>query len=431
MKIRYIIAFVFAFSIGNTFAQSNQPAPNQAKPILLMNGIAHLGNGEVIKNSAIGFENGKLTMVVDATVARIDMSKFEVVKIEGQHVYPGFILPNSELGLREVNAVRATVDAREAGDLKPNVRSVIAYNTDSELITTFKHNGILTTQIVPSGGTISGTSSIVQLDAWNWEDAVIKEDDGIHLNWPARKIRPRWWMGETEYQVNKEYDNTVAKIQKLFSDAKAYSENNGGKTNIKLEAMLGLYDGSKQLFIHENAAKSILESVQFAKNNAVKKIVVVGGRDVSMITEFIKDNDISVVLNGVHIMPSREESDVDMPYKTPALLQQAGIKFCIAYGGSIMNHRNLPFLAGTAAAYGLSKEEALKTITSNAAEILGLANLGVLKEGYRATLFVSEGDALDMRTNNVIHAFIDGRNVKTDGMQEILYERYKEKYGQE
>lgn len=431
MKIRYIIAFVFAFSIGNAFAQSNQPAPNQSKPILLMNGIAHLGNGEVIKNSAIGFENGKLTMVVDATVARIDMSKFEVISVEGKHVYPGFILPNSELGLREVNAVRATVDARETGNLKPNVRSIIAYNTDSELITTFKHNGILTAQIVASGGTISGTSSIVQLDAWNWEDAVIKVDDGIHLSWPARKIRPRWWMGETEYKVNKEYDNTVANIQKLFSDAKAYSEDNGGVKNVKLEAMRGLFDGSKQLFIHENAAKSILESVQFAKKNAIKKVVIVGGREVGMIAEFIKDNDISVILNGVHVMPNREESDVDMPYKTPALLQQAGVNFCIAYGGSIMNHRNLPFLAGTAAAYGLSKEEALKTITSNTAKILGLTDLGVLKEGHRATLFVSEGDALDMRTNNVIHAFIDGRKVKIDGMQEILYERYKEKYGQE
>jgi len=430
MKIREIIALVFVLSVGVTVAQSNQPAPSQSKPILLMNGVAHLGNGKVINNAAIGFEDGKLTMVADATVVKIDMSKYEVINVEGKHVYPGFILPNTELGLREVNAVRATIDAREIGDLKPNVRSVIAYNTDSEIITTFKHNGILTAQIVPSGGTISGTSSIVQLDAWNWEDAIVKVDDGIHLSWPSRKIRARWWMGETESQPNKEYDNTVANIQKLFSDAKAYSEGNNGKINIKLEAMKGLFTGEKQLFIHENAAKSILESVQFAKNNAIKKVVVVGGRDVGVIASFIKDNDVSVILNGVHVMPSRPEEDVDLPYKTPAILQKEGIKFCIAYGGSIMNQRNLPFLAGTAAAYGLGKEEALKTITSNAAEILGLSDLGVLKEGYNATLFVSEGDALDMRTNNVIHAFIDGRKVETDGMQEVLFERYKEKYGQ-
>lgn len=430
MKTRNIIAFVFAFSLGNAFAQSNQPAPIQDKPILLMNGFAHLGNGEVIENSVIAFENGKITMVADAQVVRIDPSKYEVVSISGKHVYPGFILPNTELGLREIDAVPATVDAREIGSLKPNVRSLIAYNTDSELITTFKHNGILTAQIVPRGGTISGTSSIVQLDAWNWEDAVVKVDDGVHLSWPSRKFRPRWWLGETEYRVNEEYDNQVAQIHKLFNDALAYSENNDGVKNIKLEAMKGLFDGSKQLFIHENSAKSIIESVQGAQKSGVKKIVITGGREAGMITEFIKDNNIPIILDGVHLLPNRDESDIDMPYKTPAILHKAGIKFCLAYGSSTMSERNLPFLAGTAAAYGMSKEEALKTITSNSAEILGMSDLGILKEGNRATLFVSDGDALDMRTNNLSHAFIDGRKVKINGMQEVLHERYKEKYGQ-
>jgi imidazolonepropionase-like amidohydrolase len=413
------------------FGQSNDPSPKQSKPILLMNGVAHLGDGKVIENSAIGFADGKITLVADATTARIDISKFEVIDIAGKHVYPGFIIPNSDLGLQEVNAVNATIDRNEVGALNPNVRSAVAYNTDSELTPTMRHNGILTAQVVPQGGAIAGTSSIMQLDAWNWEDAVIKMDDGVHLNWPSRKVRPRWWMGETEYSENKEYDNTVKEIQKLFNDAKAYAENNRGVKNIKLEAMKGLFDGSKQLFIHENGAKAIIESEQFAQQVGVKKIVIIGGRDVGMITEFIKDNNIPVILNGVHLLPQRDEEDVDMPYKTAALLHKAGIKFCLAYGKGAMGERNLPFIAGTAAAYGMSKEDALKTITSNTAEILGLIDLGILKDGYRATLFVSEGDALDMRTNKVIYAFIDGRKVKIDGMQEVLYERYKAKYGQE
>jgi len=430
MKTRHIIVWVFALMVSHTFAQSNQPAPDQSRPILLMNGVAHLGNGEVINNSAIAFENGKITLVVDATSAKIDASKYEKIDISGKHVYPGFILPNSSLGLVEVESVNATIDSREVGSLNPNVRSIIAYNTDSELIPTFRHNGILTAQVVPSGGPISGTSSIVQLDAWNWEDAIVKADDGVHLSWPARKFRPRWWRGETEYRVNKNYDKSVAALEKLFNDTKAYSENNGGVMNLKLEAMKGIFDGSKQLFIHENEAKSMIESVQMVKESGVKNIVISGGREAAMIVDFIKDNDISVILGGVHNMPSREEEAVDLPYETPAILHKAGIKFCIAYGGSTMSERNLPFLAGTAAAYGMDKEEALKLITSNTAEILGLTDLGVLKNGNRATLFVSEGDALDMRTNQVIHAFIDGRKVKIDGMQEVLHERYKEKYGQ-
>lgn len=430
MKIRYILTLVVALSMMSAFGQSNDPAPSQSKPIILMNGIAHLGDGQVIQNSAIAFEGGKITTVADATVIRIDVSKYEVIDVSGKHVYPGFILPDTELGLREVDAVNATVDAAEVGSINANLRSIIAYNTDSEIITTFRHNGILTAQIVPRGGAISGTSSIVQLDAWNWEDAIIKIDDAVHMNWPSRRFGPRWWLGETEFRENKGYDNSVAEIQKLFNDAKAYNENDRGIKNLKLEAMKGLFDGSKQLFIHENSAKSILESVQAAKKNGVKKIVITGGREAGMIVDFIKENNIPVILAGVHVLPQKDEEDVNMPYKTPALLHQAGIKFCIAYGGSTMSERNLPFLAGTAAAYGMSKEDALKTITSNTADILELTGLGSLKEGYRATLFVSEGDALDMRTNKVTNAFIDGRKVQIDGMQEVLYERYKKKYNQ-
>ena len=430
MKINYIIGFLLMFIVSFGYSQSNSPAASQSKPILLMNGVAHLGNGQVIENAAIGFENGKLSIVVDATVARIDMNKFEVIDVAGKHIYPGFILPNSELGLKEVDAVNATLDAEEVGDMKPNVRSIISYNTDSELTPTFRHNGILTAQIVPSSGTISGTSSIVQLDAWNWEDAALKVDDGIHMNWPSRRFGPRWWLGETEFRENKNYDNTVSTIEKLFDDATAYGADNAGVKNIKLEALQGLFDGSKQLFIHENASKSIIESVQFAKSKGVKNIVVVGGREAALIADFLKSNNIPVILNGVHLLPRRDEEDVDMPYKTPALLKEAGVKFCIAYGGETMSERNLPFLAGTAVAYGLGKEDAVNALTLSTAEILKLDGLGELKEGNRATLFVSEGDALDMRTNNVTHAYIDGRKVKVDGMQEVLYERYKEKYGQ-
>jgi imidazolonepropionase-like amidohydrolase len=430
MRTRHIIAWVFVLIIGNTFAQSNHPAPDQSKPILLMNGVAHLGNGEVIENSVIAIENGKITTVANANVVKIDANGYEVMDISGKHVYPGFIIPNTSLGLVEVESVNATIDAEEVGSLNPNVRSIIAYNTDSELIPTFRHNGILTAQVVPSGGPIGGTSSIVQLDAWNWEDAIVKADDGIHLSWPARKFRPRWWRGETEYRENKNYDKSVAELEKLFNDTKAYNDDNGGVMNIKLEAMKGIFDGSKQLFIHENEAKSMIESVQMAKTSGVQHIVISGGREAAMIAAFIKDNDISVILGGVHNMPRREEEAVDLPYETPAILHKAGIKFCLAYGSSTMSERNLPFLAGTAAAYGMDKEEALKLITSNTAEILGLTDLGELKDGNRATLFVSEGDALDMRTNQVTHAFIDGRQVKINGMQEVLHERYKEKYGQ-
>lgn len=430
MKTKYIFFLLFVVStIG--YSQSKAPAPAQSKPILLMNGTAHLGNGEVIANSAIAFEKGKITMVVDATVARIDMSNFEVISISGKHVYPGLIVPDTELGLREVDAVNATLDVSEVGVIKPNVRSLIAYNTDSEITPTFRHNGVLLAQITPRGGVVPGTSSVVHLDAWNWEDAAVRVDDGIHINWPNRKLPPRWRMNETEYRENENYSATIGDLDRLLTDAKAYLDGGRAESNVKLEAVLGLFDGSKSLYLYENSAKDMIEAFMFAKERGVIKIVLVGAREAHIIKDFIKENDIPVILEGVHRLPGRAEEDIDMPYRKPLVLHEAGIKFCLAYGrGDTSNGRNLAFMAGTAAAYGLDKEEALKLITSNTADILGIADrFGTLEEGKSATLFVSEGDALDMRTNKVAHAFIDGRKVSLTGMQENLNAKYKEKYG--
>ncbi|MEM7510014.1 MAG: amidohydrolase, partial [Bacteroidota bacterium] len=204
MNIKNIIVLLFisvAFTIQIQAQTRVVPAPAQEKPILLSGATAHLGNGEVIESAMIGFKDGKISLVTNIAAA-VSVAEYEVIDVSGKHIYPGFILPVSGLGLAEVNAVRATVDNSEQGAYNPNVRSIIAYNTDSEVIPTFRFNGILMTQVTPSSGVIPGTSSIVQLDAWNWEDAVYKMDDAIHLDWPAKSFGPRWWLGETNRRPN-------------------------------------------------------------------------------------------------------------------------------------------------------------------------------------------------------------------------------------
>ena len=428
IKLINLIAAIFIVNVA--IAQTPAPAVKQSKPILILNGTAHIGDGNVIKNSAIGFADGKIDFVGNANDASLDKSKYEVIDISGKHVYPGFILPNSDLGLTEVNAVNATIDRAETGSINPNVRALIAYNTDSELIPTLRFNGILTAQVTPTSGAISGTSSIVQLDAWNWEDAAVKVDGGIHMNWPMKMYGPRWWRGETEGRPNENYGKTIAELKKLFNDASAYSKSKSTSMNLKLESMRGLFDGSKQLFVHENKAVDIITSIEFAKEVGVQKIVLVGGTDALYIKDYLKENNISIILSNVHRLPSRAEEDVDMPYKLPYLLSQAGIKYCLGYNG-VANSRNLAFYAGTSAAFGLDKEAALKSITLGAAEILGVSDmLGSLTTGKNATLFISEGDALDMRTNKMMSVYIGGRKVTLDAMQQRLYKKYQDKYGQ-
>jgi len=430
-RIYILVCFLMAF---NAFSQTSVvPANPQSKAILLKGGVAHLGNGTVIQNSVIAFDNGKLTIVGNATNTRIDETQYDVRDIIGKHVYPGFILPNTDLGLVEVGAIRHMRDNVEQGDIKPNIRTLISYNTDSELIPTLRFNGILLAQVTPAGGIITGTSSIMELDGWNWEDAAHTIDDAMHVNWPGRMRREFDFSTRTVTRVtNENYQTIIEKLEKLFDEAKSYSGLASKEaTNLKLEAMLGLFNGSKALHIHTNNAKSIIESVNFAKRHGVQRIVLVGAREAMLVKDFIKGNNIPIVLADVHRTPSRAGEDVDYPYKLPYLLTQEGIQFCLGYGGT-MNSRNLGFFAGTAVAYGMEKEEALKLITSNTAKILGIdSRVGTLEAGKDATFFVSEGDALDMRTNILTHAFISGKEIQLNGMQQQLYEKFKRKYGQE
>jgi len=290
-------------------------------------------------------------------------------------------------------------------------------------------------QITPRGGIISGTSSVLMLDGWNWEDAAYKVDEGIHLNWP--RIQSRKYLDEDNiypgpYEKNKDYIKQTTDLQSFFADAKAYNESTfREEKNLRFESMKGLFDGSQTLYIHSNDVKEIVEAVSFSKQFALKKVAIVGGRDTWKITSLLKENNISVIVSLLHDLPEHPENDIDQPYKLPYLLQQAGVLFCLNNEGNmeVMNLRNLPFQAGTAVAYGLTKEQALKAITLNAAKILGIdKTTGSIELGKDATLFISTGDAFDMRTNNLERAFIKGKNIELNNDQKTLYETYKKKY---
>ncbi|MEP5613258.1 MAG: amidohydrolase, partial [Cyclobacteriaceae bacterium] len=247
-------------------AQVPVPAKAQESPMLLIGGIAHLGNGQVIQNSVIGFDKGKLTRV-EAASENVDTDGYTVVQVDGKHVYPGFILPNSQVGLSEVNAVRSMRDNNETGNLNPNVRSIISYNTDSENIATFRFNGVLLAETAPTGGRISGTSSVVEMEGWNWEDAAHTVDMGMHMNWPNmlnRRFDFSTFTVKTE--PNKNYATQTDELDMHFKEAAAYGADNSKVANLKLEAMQGLFDGTQTLFIHAGEAKGIVDAVRFAQS---------------------------------------------------------------------------------------------------------------------------------------------------------------------
>ena len=407
----------------------------QSKSILLINAHAHIGNGKSYPKSIIGFKDGKITEVYNANIVDYKNLKYDtVIDLDGKHVYPGFIVANSSLGLNEIDAVRATHDYAETGSINPNVRSIIAYNTDSRIIPTVRSNGVLTAQITPRSGLISGTSSIVSLDGWNWEDALLMENDAIHLNWPRYIHEDVNRNKDKKDTINRE-DIRRRQLQSLddfFSAAKAYINSSYNyEVNLRFEAMRGVFTGKMSLFIHADHIRELSEAIYFKKAHGISKLVIVGGADSWRQHELFVDNEISIVVRRVHSLPSRQDEDIDLPYKLPALLDKSGIVFCLDNSGDMenMNIRNLPFYAGTARAHGLEGEKAVQSITLNAAIILGIDDrVGSLEAGKDATLFVSEGDALDVLTNNVEMAFIQGRAVNLDNHQKQLYLKYKTKY---
>jgi imidazolonepropionase-like amidohydrolase len=404
----------------------------QAKRILLTNGFLHVGNGQTMESALVGIVDGKITIVQNSLATTINKKEWDtIINLNGQHIYPAFVAPNSTLGLTEIDAVRATRDYDDVGELNPHVRTQIAYNAESRVIETVKTNGVLITQATPRGGTISGTSSVMFLSGWNWEDATILKDDGIHLNWPSSTEGGGWWAEPAPKKRNENYEAEKTKINEFFQLAATYAKAKNPTVDLRLEAMKACFTGGKRVFFHADELQQILDIMDFVKEFNIKFPVLVGGYDAHLIGKRFKDANIPVMLTRVHSLPELDEDAVDLPFKLPFLLNQQGIKFCLQNSGDMetMNARNIPFLAGTAMAYGLTEEEALRAISLSTCEILGIdKKFGSIEVGKSATLFVSAGPALDMRTNNVSLILVDGKFQSATNFQTELYNKYKKKY---
>ena len=430
---KFLILFLVLLNV-KLLAQVPEPVNDQTKPVLIYNAFIHIGDGNTIKNGFISFDNGKITDVSseDLDLESGTYNNFLKINANGSHLYPGLILPNSKVGLEDISAVRATVDHTEVGQLNSNIRSLIAFNTDSEVISTFRYNGILLSQVVPDGSFVTGNSSIMMMEGWNWEDAAYKIDDGMHVKWPRKTYPPSRWSGQTSFRDNPNYKSSVDMINKFLIDSRSYFNLNGDENkevNLKLGAMVDVFNGKKKIYLHVGSREQIIESVQMFQKHGINDLVLVGANDALYAIDFILENDLPVLLNNLHRVPSRNHEDVDLPYKLPYLLQKEGVLVGLTASGSLHSQRNLPFLAGTAAGYGLSKEEALKLITSNNAKILGIDNVtGTIMVGKDANIIISKGDILDMKSSMIEYAFITGRKVNLDGKQQILYDRFKRKY---
>src|ERR1043165_333352 len=431
MKYKSLIISLLITNYSILFAQSDVPSPaaKQAKSVYLTHATIHTGDGKVLKDAVIGFDNGKIIVLEENPSFKTDETMGKVINCTGKHIYPGIIATNTKVGLDEIEAVRATNDYAEVGAYNPDSRSIIAYNTDSRVTPTVRSNGVLYAQSAPQGGWISGTSAIVQLDAWNWEDALVKED-GIWMNWPNMMSGGGWWGEPQAPTMNKEYDKQVNALKDYLKEAKSYYDAAPhAKTNLRFEAMKSLFDKSKKLYVNVGGVKEMQHVIAFAEEAGVR-LVIVGGDESYMIADELAKKNKPVILGKTHELPGAEDEDVDQRFKTPAMLQKAGVLFCLSVPGGFWQERNLAYNAGSAAAYGLTKEQALSAITLNAAKIMGAdKEIGSLEKGKEASLIVSSGDVLDMKSSNIEYAFISGREIDLNNKQKELNSKFSKKYG--
>jgi imidazolonepropionase-like amidohydrolase len=411
--------------MGAVFGQKSQA-------ILLVNGFLHQGNGTVVETALIGIRNGKIDFVKNALSSAYKKSEWDtIIDLQGQHVYPAFIAPNSTLGITEIDAVRATRDFQEVGYLNPHIRSQIAFNAESKVISTVRTNGVLFAQVTPRGGRISGTSSVMALSGWNWEDATIFKDDGVHINWPE-SIQGTWKDDVITKTKGKNYQQQKEELVTFFNLVKAYQNNADElKTDLRLNAMIPCLTAEKRIYFHANEIQQLTDIIEFVHFFDIPYPVIVGGYDSYMIARKLKDAKIPVMLGRTHSLPENEDDPIDLPFQLPTMLQKEGVLFCLQNEGEMeaMNARNLPFQAGTAMAYGLTEEQAIQSISLNTAKIMGISKTyGSIEAGKSASLFVSKGNALDMRTNQVSLIFVNGSFVPTTNFQTELYQRYEKKY---
>ena len=426
-----LIIFLLTLTV---FANEQIPAPPQKNPIILKNGFIHTISNGVIEGSIL-FNKGKIIRIAKYITPPKDC---EVIDLNGKHVYPGMIAAVSGLGLVEINAVAVTNDHSERGDFNPNVRTNVAFNPDSEIIPTTRSNGILIANVIPASGLVSGQSSVMMLDGWTWENATLSSPSGLHINWPNMNSRSRT---ENDKKRLKAAKQQLDDLEKMIKDARAYarlrqtksrSAENYHNEDLRWESMIPYVEKKLPIFVHANEIRQIEASISWA-NRYNLKIVIVGGKDAWRTTDLLVKNKIPVIYEGVTSLPFRRFEDYDQAYKTPSILYEKGVQFCISdygYAGRAEQIRNLPYQASMAASYGLPKEAAFRAVTLSVAEILGIyKEVGSLEEGKDATLFISDEDPLEIRTN-IIQAYIQGKKIDMGDRHKSLYSKYKEKYRQ-
>ena len=434
-------ALRFCTAVGLAGLGSFGIASLHAESLLLLGATVHTVSGATMPRGDVFVQDGKIAVVLDermpaSTAFPIDARKIDLT---GLHLYPGLIALNTELGLVEIGAIRATRDDREVGEFTPEVQSWLAVNPDSELLAVARANGVAYFEPVPLGALVAGQSGLLALDGWTSEQMTVKKAIALHVFWPGmgldttpkeRAAEPKKWKSLEDQ--TKEHREKLKTLEDFFGDARAYAKARDTAKDAAAfrkvpswEAMLPVVRGEVPITVHADDAREIRAAVKWAEANHFK-IILAEARDAWRVAGLLASNNIPVIYNHVFTQPTRDVDAYDAHFAAPAVLQKAGVKVVFGLSGARDSLvKNLPYDAAQAVAFGLPPEEALKGITLYPAQVAGVAErLGSIEAGKDATLFVSDGDILDIRSN-VKRMWIAGKEVSLESRHTRFYEKYK------
>jgi imidazolonepropionase-like amidohydrolase len=430
-----VAALAAAVSVSACAQDLTPRAPKTPRDTLVVGAEVHFVSAPP-RVADVALKDGRIVAIgaVDGALS----SDRVVVDGKGKRLYPGFVAPWTQLGLTEIGSVRATMDFDETGATTPEALAATAVNPDSWLFPVTRINGILTAATAPSGGAVPGRASVLRLEGWTSEDMTLKADAGVVVTWPYMKAPRGFGRGRgSRGEVGKDdVARAVALIDDLFAAADAYFDRRAADATHPIDVRLeGLRSALRPpspaartpVFVVADQIDQIQAAVAWGKKRGLK-LVIVGGADADLCADLLKSADCAVIVNGVFRMPRRADAPYDDAFTLPKRLQAAGVRWCLASGEETPHERNLPYAAAYAAAYGLDRAAALRSITLSAAEILGVGDrLGSIDVGKAATIFLSDGDPL-LHATKIERAWIDGREIALSDKQTALYERYRKKY---
>jgi imidazolonepropionase-like amidohydrolase len=367
--------------------------------------------------------------VIEALGANVNApAAAQVIDAKGADIYPGFIDARTTIGLIEPGP-RGFEDVSEMLEINASVKAQVAYQWDSDAIPVARANGITTVAVVPTGGLLGGQVAVMNLDGWSWEEAAVRPVAGVTFQFPT--IGRQGGFGGQNPDANRKYedlkkerDARVTRVEELVTRAKAYAKVPASerRTDWNLEALVPVVEGRQPLFVPASAEREIRDAVAFADRVGVK-IVIVGGIESPIVAPLLKEKNVPVILGSVLTLPSREDFHHAAAYRAAGELAEAGVKF--AFGtGSYQNVRLVPYEAAMSVAWGLPRDRALRAMTLDAAEILGVAEqVGSLQPGKLANLIIVQGDPLELRTP-LPRVFIAGRDVGPRNKHLDLFERF-------